>query len=883
MKVFDLLVVALLTAQMVSWWQPIVAATTARTTKVSRVLGDDLMAFINDSGQITVKDKGGRDQSSRNVLSGTVVNKVVDKSGRAYIKCFFTDGDKLPDFSGNMKDAPTKLKLKNNQIVSGKVRSCDAGGITLSEWAEESVPHTMTSTRWSWAEVEKVSSPHWAYIYAVCPERIAGSPWPMNVKVIFAGCGDIYKSADVKVELTNEKGESAELITRLVDPEIVAQVNRKTLVTGQFVWTDPSLKRENAFFTSTKACDSADSIKANFVVPAGTISAEDLATLGEFTPQKKRESSVKIGVKPEDLKPPGDPKDAEIKKPPTPLKGSPKDPNDVERKKPKPQVVVLPKDSIGVPGYVPFVHDEVKTHTFLSGSGLLGTGYLSSFPWGEKDVEEGKKPKPPLQDSLLPKNSYVPKTGTPPEDKVPTGGFVHNDGCPPPYYGPDDTGEGKKPKPPLQDSQLPKNSYVPKIGTPPEDKVPTGGFVHNDGCPPPYYGPDDTEEGKKPKPPLQDSLLPKNSYVPKTGTPDDPTPPIEPLDPNQPNAGKFDVTSVILEVPISYLVDGTEPVIGGWTTASLRKGELIEGKVEKEKSDPRKTELLSSATPGSEYSFKPLNKYACAIDDGNSVVSQVYYFTNGSVAGFTNKFSGVTHWYTPDGTPPAPEVLSNPPKSPVANPALPLELAQKAGLCDVSIRSNNNPNYCEVVISNVAQGAFTVQIAEKVCFLSSDSSAAQNLMEATDPVTTVAAGKTEVLPIETYCISTKSIKPPPAAGLKYTVGKYPDPQVYKMLVGIAQQAQRLNKEGRFDNVPVAPARRANKIAQTAIWMHLGKQSGRKSECITPDSLKDDLLDSGKDSQKKLTAEQMQKVRQFAQLILSAAELTLAETNKSLAK
>ncbi|MEK7487011.1 MAG: DUF4331 domain-containing protein, partial [Planctomycetota bacterium] len=35
------------------------------------------------------------------------------------------------------------------------------------------------------------------------------------------------------------------------------------------------------------------------------------------------------------------------------------------------------------------------------------------------------------------------------------------------------------------------------------------------------------------------------------------------------------VTSIVLEVPISYLVAGSEPVIGAWTTASLRQGRLI--------------------------------------------------------------------------------------------------------------------------------------------------------------------------------------------------------------------------------------------------------------------------------------------------------------------
>jgi hypothetical protein len=35
------------------------------------------------------------------------------------------------------------------------------------------------------------------------------------------------------------------------------------------------------------------------------------------------------------------------------------------------------------------------------------------------------------------------------------------------------------------------------------------------------------------------------------------------------------ITSIILEVPISYLTNGTEPVIGGWTTSSIRQVHLF--------------------------------------------------------------------------------------------------------------------------------------------------------------------------------------------------------------------------------------------------------------------------------------------------------------------
>jgi hypothetical protein len=37
------------------------------------------------------------------------------------------------------------------------------------------------------------------------------------------------------------------------------------------------------------------------------------------------------------------------------------------------------------------------------------------------------------------------------------------------------------------------------------------------------------------------------------------------------------VTSLVLEVPIACLVKGSDPVIGAWTTASMRQGRLLDG------------------------------------------------------------------------------------------------------------------------------------------------------------------------------------------------------------------------------------------------------------------------------------------------------------------
>ena len=56
------------------------------------------------------------------------------------------------------------------------------------------------------------------------------------------------------------------------------------------------------------------------------------------------------------------------------------------------------------------------------------------------------------------------------------------------------------------------------------------------------------------------------------------TNPLGAVDAEQNGLANKNVTSIILDVPISCLTSGTEPVIGSWTTASLRQGRLLNPK-----------------------------------------------------------------------------------------------------------------------------------------------------------------------------------------------------------------------------------------------------------------------------------------------------------------
>lgn len=867
-------------------------ARAAQETKVSTLLGTDLAAFLNDKGQITIKDKGGSEQSHV-LLSGTVLSKVIDESGRAFVKCIFSEGEKLADFSGNMKDVDTRLKLKNNKVVSGKVKSCDAEGISFSQWKENDVAQAAESPRFAWAEVQQISSPDFAYVFAVCPERKL-SLAPLSVKVMFAGCGDVYKTPDVKLEFKNDQKNADELdakVNALFSPG--KSDSEKPMESCPLFWPDPSEKGKRAApFISTKACDPADAVeRAKFVLPEG-ISEEAFKVLSEFTPQRVREPAVKMVRNPrkkeEEPKksdgPLGPKGELEIKRPPQPLQDIP-----------APDKNKVPPTENGVPE-----KDDVSSIILE-----VPISYLITDPviggWNTAPLREGRGETPPPYDP--------PVKPIEPVDPIPR---AHNHVWVPPAgkveeekkkvkeekEGGEKKGDGEKGR----DGKNPLLSFATVQKTASTIAQISNGEI--------LIRKSDEEKSEpllkgillKDEQKIEDKNSSKLICLFYEGTELKKVFPIT-LDSNRDTVkidrGSFvgfinGVTDVGLRMKLS---DNTERIIAKKDILSLESSRICSiasstsGRTSWNFSIPVKADgsldwntylKKEDLWPGPErvLRFSDYDTTFGGKTSNGTGITQIYYYKDGSVAGFVR--NGQKVWYTEGGKQPDSSELLNPPKveataNATATP-IQLEEAQKQGLCEVSIRSENNPNHCEVSVTSKGS-AFTAQIAEKACFLSSDPDKGQNLMEATDPVFTVPAGKTVVIPIDTFCISTKSISPPPASGMKYTAGKYPDAALFKTLVQIAQNARKLDKEGRFGNVPLASDKRATKIAQTAIWMYLGKRSGKKIDIVSVASLKDDLLSSGQISKENLSDVQLKKVEDFATLIYSAAERTVKESTK----
>ncbi len=191
--------------------------------------------------------------------------------------------------------------------------------------------------------------------------------------------------------------------------------------------------------------------------------------------------------------------------------------------------------------------------------------------------------------------------------------------------------------------------------------------------------------------------------------------------------------------------------------------------------------------------------------------------------------------------------------------------------CKIKLSSDSDPLNCELTVENPGGHALEVTLPAYTCFLSPDAASNQNMMKGTDPKFLVPAHGQTSLPIDTYCVSTKSVKTPPKEGLGYSIGNYPDESTFKLLRRIVEAACELEKESAFATVPVDPKMRSRRIAQAAIWLQLGKLSGKENDLVTVGTLKADLL---KGVKSELSKEQDAKVEQFAAKIFEAAESTI---------
>ncbi|MBZ0185328.1 MAG: hypothetical protein K8F91_03675, partial [Candidatus Obscuribacterales bacterium] len=202
----------------------------------------------------------------------------------------------------------------------------------------------------------------------------------------------------------------------------------------------------------------------------------------------------------------------------------------------------------------------------------------------------------------------------------------------------------------------------------------------------------------------------------------------------------------------------------------------------------------------------------------------------------------------------------------------------KDGKVSCQMSGDGDTLHTDLTLTNRTKAPVVVWIPA-FTFFKSQTPSLQDMLKTADPVMRLAPTQVKTIKIDTFCASTKSVKPPPPERASYTVATHTR---QKDLVSIIKTAERLAMQGAFDTVPINAQLRARKITQTAIWMFLGKLSAKKSDLVTVESLTEDMLSGGSVERTKLTPDQLDKVKRFSEALFSASERTVREaTSKTL--
>ena len=170
-----------------------------------------------------------------------------------------------------------------------------------------------------------------------------------------------------------------------------------------------------------------------------------------------------------------------------------------------------------------------------------------------------------------------------------------------------------------------------------------------------------------------------------------------------------------------------------------------------------------------------------------------------------------------------------------------LREAVKAGNVSFSLHGDGvTTSSVQLSIENKTGNPLRLVVPANEAFRS-NSGNVQTMMVTRDTIVSVGANEQVQVSLDTVCASLKSIKPPPADGVSFQVGDYPDKTMWSKISRILAAAADLEKSGALDGVPMDKKRRRSTIAQYAIWMTLGKANGGPDDQLTKESIGADFL------------------------------------------
>jgi hypothetical protein len=224
-----------------------------------------------------------------------------------------------------------------------------------------------------------------------------------------------------------------------------------------------------------------------------------------------------------------------------------------------------------------------------------------------------------------------------------------------------------------------------------------------------------------------------------------------------------------------------------------------------------------------------------------------------------------------------PDLQTDPPTVYVEIPIKRLALNAAVAAGDVSmslVGDSHTVTHVQLYLANETDKLLDVSVPAGQVFVPEDPSF--QYMMVTQPARDVLApDSNSEFKLSTVCISPKSVKPP-AQTSTYMVGQHPDERHEAECMRVIEISQQFDKSKKYDDVPIAPERRAHTIAQLAIWMNQGERSRNPKDKVTRKTIADDVLRCAGKSLALLNPAERQTFDDFVDRVFEAIDRTRKE-------
>lgn len=179
---------------------------------------------------------------------------------------------------------------------------------------------------------------------------------------------------------------------------------------------------------------------------------------------------------------------------------------------------------------------------------------------------------------------------------------------------------------------------------------------------------------------------------------------------------------------------------------------------------------------------------------------------------------------------------------------------------------------CSLQCTNKTAQSTKVCIPRGQCF-KADTPKCQNMACIEDTVCTVPPGQTVTVPLSTMCVSPKSIKPPPASGVQYSLMEA-DTSERKLTDRLLTAATVLDQDHYYDALPPGDGIRPKTISQLAHWIDQGNASSNPADRVSMESLRNEIIPEKK--YESLPKSQRKVMDKMCSQIYQASNSTLTE-------